>query len=288
MRMFRLLLWLLWAAFAASTAHAAASPEPSDHPLLSRIPGFEVHSKTGPRFDVVKIEDFNIAGQIGKNSQAFQAEGKVTFIDYNDDKETTSPAFIYRNYLSAAKSLGGVQLNSNFGPTSRDVQGGHHIFQIPSKSVAEPTYVLLRINGSRRYSLTFIEPSPMVQQVTVGKLAQEMADQGFATIRLNFATGSAEVPPDAAQTLQTIVQWLKQTPSLHLSIEGHTDNVGQAADNKRLSQARADAVRSALLAQGIAAGRLTAKGWGQEQPIADNRADAGRAQNRRVELVKSP
>jgi len=287
MRMFRLCLWLLWTAFAASTTYAASS-ESSDHPLLSRIPGFEVHSKTGPRFDVVKIEDFNIVGQIGKNSEAFQAEGKVTLIDYNDDKEANSPAFIYRNYLSATKSLGGVQLNSNFEPTSRGVQGGHHIFQIPSKSAAEPTYVLLRINGSRRYSLTFIEPGPMVQQVTVGKLAQEMADQGFATIRLNFATGSAELPTDASQTLQAVVQWLQQTPSLKLSIEGHTDNVGQPADNKRLSQARAEAVRKALLTQGIAAARLSAKGWGQEQPIADNRAEAGRAQNRRVELVKSP
>ena len=252
------------------------------------MPGFKVDEKTGPRFDVVRIEDFGINGQIGATPQAFQAEGRVTFIKYIDDKEATTPASIYRSYLSAIKSIGGVQLNSESGPTSNDVRRGHHIFKIPNKSPAESTYVLLRINSSQWYSLTFIEPGQMVQQVTVGKLAQEMADQGFATIRLNFTTGSAAVPPDAAQTLQAIVQWLQQAPSLKLSIEGHTDNIGQAADNKRLSQARADAVRSALLAQGIAAGRLSAKGWGQEQPIADNRAEAGRAQNRRVELVKSP
>lgn len=252
------------------------------------MPGFQVSEKKGPRFDVVEIKSFSIKGQVGLASQPFRAEGKVTFIEYMDRKESTAPAATYRNYLNAIKSLGGVQINSGFGPTSSDIQGGYHIFQVPSKSAAAPTYVLLYINSEQWYSLTFIEPEPMAQQVTAGKLAQEMADRGFATIRLNFATASADLPPDAAQTIQSVVQWLKSAPTLKLSVEGHTDNVGQAADNKRLSQARAESVSKALQAQGIAANRLSAKGWGQEQPIADNRAEVGRAQNRRVELVKSP
>lgn len=271
-----------------SVGSANAASSPSDHPMLSRMPGFQVFEKTGPRFDVIKVEDFSIKGQIGKTNAAFQAEGLVTFIKYIDEKQATAPAATYRNYLNAVKSLGGVQLNSGFGPTSSDIRGGYHIFQVQTKSATAPTYVLLYINSEQWYSLTFIEPEPMVQQVTTGKLAQEMADHGFATIRLNFATGSADLPSDAGQTIQSIVQWLKATPSLKLSVEGHTDNVGQAADNKRLSQARAESVSKALQAQGIAATRLSAKGWGQEQPIADNRAEVGRAQNRRVELVKSP
>jgi outer membrane protein OmpA-like peptidoglycan-associated protein len=81
---------------------------------------------------------------------------------------------------------------------------------------------------------------------------------------------------------------LKSAPTLKLSIEGHTDNVGAPASNKLLSENRARSVMKAVLAGGIAAGRVTAVGFGQENPVADNRTEEGRAKNRRVELVKKP
>ena len=80
---------------------------------------------------------------------------------------------------------------------------------------------------------------------------------------------------------------LTTNPSLNLTVEGHTDNVGIPDYNKRLSDARAKSVVAALSAQGIDSRRLRAAGFGQEKPIADNSTDAGRAQNRRVELVKA-
>ncbi len=69
-------------------------------------------------------------------------------------------------------------------------------------------------------------------------------------------------------------------------MQGHTDNTSTPAHNQQLSEARARAVVRALTAQGVAADRLQAAGFGQSQPLADNATDAGRAQNRRVELVK--
>ena len=69
-------------------------------------------------------------------------------------------------------------------------------------------------------------------------------------------------------------------------MEGHTDNAGTLTHNQQLSAARAQAVVAALEAQGIAAARLQAAGFGQTKPLADNATEAGRAQNRRVELVK--
>jgi len=79
---------------------------------------------------------------------------------------------------------------------------------------------------------------------------------------------------------------LSADPALKLSIEGHTDNAGNAGHNKTLSMDRAKSVMQAAVKQGIAAGRLSAQGMGQERPIADNRTEDGRAKNRRVELVK--
>jgi outer membrane protein OmpA-like peptidoglycan-associated protein len=83
-----------------------------------------------------------------------------------------------------------------------------------------------------------------------------------------------------------IAGMLKSAPALRIAIEGHTDNVGQAAANKSLSERRAKSVMEAIVAAGIDAKRLSAAGFGQEKPVADNRSEDGRAKNRRVELVK--
>ncbi|UOE36371.1 OmpA family protein [Hymenobacter monticola] len=83
-----------------------------------------------------------------------------------------------------------------------------------------------------------------------------------------------------------IISLLSQNPDLKLSVEGHTDNAGTAPHNQQLSEARARTVVANLTAQGIAADRLKAAGFGQTKPLADNATDAGKAKNRRVELVK--
>jgi len=79
---------------------------------------------------------------------------------------------------------------------------------------------------------------------------------------------------------------MKQYPDLNVVIEGHTDNVGTAAYNKKLSQRRADAVKTYMVKKGgIDANRLTTQGFGLEKPIASNATKAGKAQNRRVEAA---
>jgi outer membrane protein OmpA-like peptidoglycan-associated protein len=79
---------------------------------------------------------------------------------------------------------------------------------------------------------------------------------------------------------------LKDNPALKVNVEGHTDNTGKPSKNKTLSQQRADAVKSAVVKQGVSADRMTTKGWGQDKPLADNRTEEGRTKNRRVEIVK--
>jgi OmpA-OmpF porin, OOP family len=79
---------------------------------------------------------------------------------------------------------------------------------------------------------------------------------------------------------------MKTDPSMKISIEGHTDNVGNAAANKTLSANRAKAVMDALVTKGIDKTRMSYTGWGQEKPVADNNTEEGKTKNRRVEIVK--
>ena len=109
----------------------------------------------------------------------------------------------------------------------------------------------------------------------------------WATHGILFATGKADLQPESRAVLKEIAATLKQHGDLKILIEGHTDNVGAAASNLTLSDARAAAVRAALVADyAVDGGRITTKGLGDTKPAVPNASAAGRAQNRRVEVVK--
>lgn len=99
-----------------------------------------------------------------------------------------------------------------------------------------------------------------------------------------FETGRAEVKPAAQASLNKLADFLKQYPQRRILIEGHTDSVGSAESNTLLSQRRAQAVNLALDGMGLAAGRATAVGYGEDYPVADNSTVTNRALNRRVEV----
>jgi outer membrane protein OmpA-like peptidoglycan-associated protein/tetratricopeptide (TPR) repeat protein len=99
-----------------------------------------------------------------------------------------------------------------------------------------------------------------------------------------FDPNQYEIKPESGTELNAVVQLMKENPGLHIQINGHTDNSGKAADNKTLSENRAKAVTNYLISKGIAQGRLTSKGFGDTQPVADNASPDGRAKNRRTEL----
>jgi len=101
---------------------------------------------------------------------------------------------------------------------------------------------------------------------------------------VEFATNSARLLPVSQTTLDGAVQTLKDNPGIDAEVAGYTDNTGKPAYNLKLSQRRAEAVMKYLVDHGIDASRLTAKGYGEADPVASNATKEGRAQNRRVEL----
>lgn len=117
-------------------------------------------------------------------------------------------------------------------------------------------------------------------------LKRQLDADGRVAIQVNFATDSAEILRESQPQIEQVLELLQQDAALQLSVEGHTDDTGTAARNRTLSEARAQAVVSALADKGIDRGRLTAAGHGQDRPVADNGTDDGRARNRRVELVR--
>lgn len=85
--------------------------------------------------------------------------------------------------------------------------------------------------------------------------------------------------------LDRVIDTLKANPSQKVLVEGHTDSIGSDAYNKRLSERRADAVRSYMVSQGISDSRITTRGLGESSPVADNKTKEGRAKNRRVDIT---
>jgi outer membrane protein OmpA-like peptidoglycan-associated protein len=102
-----------------------------------------------------------------------------------------------------------------------------------------------------------------------------------------FATGKAELQVGARANLERLTTFLNEYPKRTATIEGYTDSMGSEEANQDLSQRRADAVKGYLVGQGIGAARLTTVGRGENAPVADNTTQAGRQQNRRVEVVLS-
>ena len=105
---------------------------------------------------------------------------------------------------------------------------------------------------------------------------------------INFDSGKAKIRSSSFPLLDDAVGVLKQYPTLRLRVSGHTDNKGKKAKNQKLSEDRAAAVKEYLVSKGIESTRVETRGVGPDEPIADNKTNAGRTQNRRIEFELLP
>ncbi len=237
-------------------------------------------------------------------------EGKVfrdRFQLTNPEQREYSDIEFQRNYANAISELGGVEVsrvqythavNTAFG--GRDAVDKHYHGTCASNGCENHTY-LIRQEGKEYWVQVSTGAIPLHGEVVVlerkgmtSKLAfldaaamkKSLDADGRVALYINFDTDKATLRPDAAPVVDEIAKLLQADAALKLSIDGHTDSTGTAERNRVLSKQRASAVMAALVAKGINAARLGAQGFGPDKPLADNKDEAGRAKNRRVELVK--
>jgi outer membrane protein OmpA-like peptidoglycan-associated protein len=204
------------------------------------------------------------------------------------EREPVVPAAPKRSYLPwvamaailAAALWYGLRPTRMIEPVSAPTIGTSGTISAPDLgrfvplTLVDGTAIIVPERGVENRLLAFITSSRAPDTIT-----------WFDFDRLLFDTGSATLQPQSNEQLRAVAAILKAHPNAHVKIGGYTDNVGSPADNLKLSQERADNVRTQLVDLGVDADRVTAEGYGEAHPVADNSTDAGRAMNRRISML---
>lgn len=301
----------------ASMAWAADIKGSADHPLLTRFPGAEIRAYLAKDYDEAvfpqqKIDDQKVPGEL------LAVEGKVTRIDYRL-RNDNSALEVMRNYEKALSQAGFSPL---FACNSRDDCGEDMMAFIALSGQMRPkgfgdayfsdsprrallahrrndageVHVFLHVveDLANKRTLVYqqvvesaVLQDDQVKVLQASELKQSLDAQGHVAIPgIYFDTAKTAIKPESEAALAEIAKLLAGERSLKVYVVGHTDNVGSFDANMTLSEGRAKAVVDALrTAHGIDAARLGAKGVASLAPVASNDAEAGRARNRRVEIV---
>lgn len=276
-------LYVMAALVAAAIVPAALAQDDmegsKDYPGISRMPGYYIREYKETAFDSMT---FNVKQGTATKEQAVEGKRYDFRYDLKDGTTMPSPLQIHRNYQNAAKAAGGqVLFTGEDESTLRLTKSGNEVWVKLTNSNAP--------SGMAIY-LTIIEKQAMQQDVTItaDAMATGLSDSGQVAIYgIYFDSGKSDLKPESDAALGEIAKLMASHPALKVYIVGHTDMVGDAASNVKLSQARAQAVVTSLVSKnGVASSRLIPYGAGAYAPVATNKTEEGRAKNRRVELVE--
>jgi OmpA-OmpF porin, OOP family len=268
-----------------------------DHPLFSRMPGFHIAGCKQSQFEQ-KHFPIGPATDEGGEVKSIPIEGAFFYVEYEliEGKVKPSPLQTMRNFQAAARKVGASVVAEYPGWCKAAVHESLHngnncilygsTFKFAGQGSKE-IWAFVESNGEGEgYEIWLVEREVMKQDIVASELRDQMNKNGSLTLYINFDTGSATIQQDSVSQLEQVAKLFQSEQALKAEIGGHTDNTGTAESNQKLSEARASAVMAAVVKYGVSAERLTAKGYGQTVPVADNRTEEGRAKNRRVELVK--
>jgi outer membrane protein OmpA-like peptidoglycan-associated protein len=310
--------------FLSTMSYGADVKGSADHPLLTRFTGAEIAGYHSTNYDEIELPAGKVNGL--SFEQTHLAKGKVTQVVYAIPAGKTATEVMANYADAMAKAGFKPFFSCKPGTPATDCGGMSfaQVYADPLLG-ADPTHrnrmisLLYAANSNIRYLgatlqhgdatvdvgvmvsgpddsqagvlLVIVEHGAMdANQVTVDAdaMSKGLAAEGkIALYGLTFDTDSAKLTPSSDATLKQMSELLHKQPSLKVYIVGHTDDTGALAHNLTLSQQRAESVVKALTTTyGIAANRLAAKGLASYAPVASNHSDAGKAKNRRVELVE--
>ncbi len=293
-------VWLI--ALACHSVLAQDAKGAIDAPLLSRFEGSRIHRQGVKAFDQAVF-------QVGKPAP-LTVEGKRVWTVYIGMKGHSSFE-VFRNYEQAlaaehfqtlyrcSRNCGMLfysavrDLDAEFR-TYGDTDSSDNTYLVASRSTAGGTeYVRVAVRSGTDPVALFdvVQPAPMqqrIQVVSANAIADDLNQRGRSLLyAIFFDFDSAAIKSESKPQLDELAKYLRDAPSMKIFVVGHTDGKGAVEYNNDLSRRRAAAIAAALTKDySITAARLQAYGVGELAPIASNDSEAGRAQNRRVEIVK--
>ncbi len=244
------------------------APAANDYRLLGHMPGYVVNITDKKAND----EDQFV---LAPNTEPVKAQGFRIGLSYLPSGRPKSAADleVLDNYALAINNLGGRVLAQN-----------EHSLAALLEDKGQQIWVRLYVQGDA-IALNVLEEQAF-QAPRLDDLKATLDKTGRLVLYINFDFAKASLKPDATAVIAQVVALLKANPAYRIAVNGHTDNIGGADGNKKLSEARAASVADTLAANGVDKARLSSAGFGAANPIADNATTLGRAKNRRVELVK--
>lgn len=273
-----------------------------DHPLFNRMPNYYLANCQEVEFGAMK---FPVGSPDPKNDNKLKeetVEGKIMVFNYliKAEAKPASGLQIMRNFQTAAKQNGGVILGEYQGWCSAYYTSGNDINDgtIPVGNGCTNWSTTLQFTKNDKeiwvyeqlsdggYDLVIAEKEVMKQDIQANEMFDKINTGESITLYINFETGKSTIKAESQSIIDELYKMLSNNPTLKIIVEGHTDNVGNAASNKTLSEQRALSVKTELVNKGISSDRIKTVGYGQDKPIDDNSTDAGRAKNRRVEIKK--
>lgn len=251
-----------------------------DHPFFNRMPGFYL-SKCEESYNEVEI----VTGP----EKTETVEGTVSIYEYYIAENAKVPSIfqILKNYDNAILAKGGEKVYFKAKSAGDGPVGATYKMKNDNNQYwVTFTY----FNGSDSqcdgYYMNVIKIEGMKQEIEASAMFDKINAGEALALYINFETGKSAIRSDSQSIIDELYKMLNGNPGLKITVEGHTDNVGNAASNKTLSEKRAESVKAALVGKGVSADRIKTAGYGQERPVADNGTDDGKAKNRRVEIKK--